>query len=167
MCRKWLVLTTCAMAAGGIAAGPATQPETVGAKADLIGALARYSKTFPGQAYRIDRTMVRPDKRLWERHANFADDAVQNALAALQITDGRYNVTLVVLLDTPAKSENEMPERPRAKATATETEERGTGDAMGDVGVEQTSTGKTIFVGPRGGRYHYSKSGKKVYEKKR
>lgn len=28
-----------------------------------------------------------------------------------------------------------------------------------------TATGKTIYTGPRGGRYHYSKSGKKVYEK--
>lgn len=26
---------------------------------------------------------------------------------------------------------------------------------------------KTIFVGPRGGRYHYSSSGKKVYEKRK
>jgi hypothetical protein len=32
---------------------------------------------------------------------------------------------------------------------------------------EQTKTGKTIYTGPRGGKYHYSKSGKKVYEKKR
>ena len=30
-----------------------------------------------------------------------------------------------------------------------------------------TPTGKTIYVGPRGGRYHYSSSGKKVYEKRR
>lgn len=30
-----------------------------------------------------------------------------------------------------------------------------------------TPSGKTIYTGPRGGRYHYSKSGKKVYEKKR
>ena len=30
-----------------------------------------------------------------------------------------------------------------------------------------TPTGKTIYTGPRGGQYHYSKSGKKVYERKR
>ncbi|MEX2285817.1 MAG: thermonuclease family protein, partial [Planctomycetaceae bacterium] len=30
-----------------------------------------------------------------------------------------------------------------------------------------TATGKTIYTGPRGGRYHYSKSGKKVYERKK
>lgn len=32
---------------------------------------------------------------------------------------------------------------------------------------ETTATGKPIYEGPRGGRYHYSKSGKKVYEKRR
>jgi hypothetical protein len=30
-----------------------------------------------------------------------------------------------------------------------------------------TATGKTIYEGPRGGHYHYSASGKKVYERKR
>jgi endonuclease YncB( thermonuclease family) len=34
------------------------------------------------------------------------------------------------------------------------------------VSGETTPTGKTIYVGPRGGRYHISKSGKKVYEKR-
>lgn len=32
---------------------------------------------------------------------------------------------------------------------------------------DTTATGIPIHVGPRGGRYHYSKSGKKVYERKR
>ncbi len=32
---------------------------------------------------------------------------------------------------------------------------------------KKTPTGKTIYVGPRGGGYHYSKSGKKVYERHR
>jgi hypothetical protein len=31
--------------------------------------------------------------------------------------------------------------------------------------VRTTPTGKTIYEGPRGGHYHYSKSGKKVYER--
>lgn len=31
---------------------------------------------------------------------------------------------------------------------------------------ETTASGKTIYIGSRGGRYHYSKNGKKVYEKK-
>lgn len=31
---------------------------------------------------------------------------------------------------------------------------------------ETTATGKEIHTGPRGGRYHFSKSGKKVYERK-
>jgi hypothetical protein len=30
-----------------------------------------------------------------------------------------------------------------------------------------TPSGKTIYTGPRGGRYHYSSSGKKVYERRR
>ena len=33
-------------------------------------------------------------------------------------------------------------------------------------GTEYTPRGHEIFTGPRGGRYHYSKNGKKVYEKK-
>jgi hypothetical protein len=36
-----------------------------------------------------------------------------------------------------------------------------------DPPVGITPTGKTIYEGPRGGLYHYSKSGKKVYERKR
>jgi hypothetical protein len=32
---------------------------------------------------------------------------------------------------------------------------------------ETTATGKPIYVGPHGGRYHYSKSGKKVYERRK
>jgi hypothetical protein len=36
-----------------------------------------------------------------------------------------------------------------------------------DLPVGITPTGKTIYEGPRGGHYHYSKSGKKVYERKR
>lgn len=33
--------------------------------------------------------------------------------------------------------------------------------------VGTTKKGQPIYVGPRGGRYHYSASGKKVYERKR
>jgi hypothetical protein len=36
-----------------------------------------------------------------------------------------------------------------------------------DPAVGNTATGKTIYEGPRGGHYHYSKSGKKVYERKK
>jgi hypothetical protein len=40
--------------------------------------------------------------------------------------------------------------------------------SMSDSGaVGTTATGKPIYEGPRGGLYHYSKSGKKVYEKRR
>lgn len=34
-------------------------------------------------------------------------------------------------------------------------------------GGSSGTTGKTIYTGPRGGKYHYSASGKKVYEKKK
>ncbi len=33
--------------------------------------------------------------------------------------------------------------------------------------VGTTKHGQTIYEGPRGGLYHYSKSGKKVYERKK
>jgi hypothetical protein len=33
--------------------------------------------------------------------------------------------------------------------------------------LKTTATGIPIYEGPRGGQYHYSKSGKKVYERKR
>jgi hypothetical protein len=37
----------------------------------------------------------------------------------------------------------------------------------GQSATGHTATGIPIFTGPRGGRYHYSKSGKKVYERKK
>lgn len=40
--------------------------------------------------------------------------------------------------------------------------QRGSGKAVGT-----TPHGQTIYEGPRGGHYHYSKSGKKVYERKK
>lgn len=51
----------------------------------------------------------------------------------------------------PAAVEDAKPTQPKTETAAGET----------------TPTGKTIYTGPRGGRYHYSKSGKKVYERKR
>jgi len=33
--------------------------------------------------------------------------------------------------------------------------------------IGTTPTGKTLYQGPRGGTYHYSKSGKKVYQRKK
>jgi len=37
----------------------------------------------------------------------------------------------------------------------------------GEKAIGTTPTGKTLYEGPRGGQYHYSKSGKKVYQKKK
>jgi hypothetical protein len=36
-----------------------------------------------------------------------------------------------------------------------------------DPATGSTASGQTIYTGPRGGQYHYSKNGKKVYEKRR
>ncbi|HKZ40824.1 MAG TPA: hypothetical protein VJ044_07660 [Candidatus Hodarchaeales archaeon] len=36
----------------------------------------------------------------------------------------------------------------------------------GETAIGTTPTGKTLYQGPRGGQYHYSKSGKKVYHKR-
>ena len=41
-----------------------------------------------------------------------------------------------------------------------------TRDATGVPTGEPTPTGKPIYEGPKGGKYHISKNGKKVYEKK-
>lgn len=41
-------------------------------------------------------------------------------------------------------------------------------DRHGDtLSGDTTRSGQPVYVGPRGGRYHYSKSGKKVYERRR
>lgn len=37
----------------------------------------------------------------------------------------------------------------------------------GTLSGERTASGATIYIGPRGGRYHISPSGKKVYERRR
>jgi endonuclease YncB( thermonuclease family) len=39
--------------------------------------------------------------------------------------------------------------------------------SVGETVTGQTATGIPTYTGPRGGQYHYSKSGKKVYEKKK
>jgi hypothetical protein len=39
--------------------------------------------------------------------------------------------------------------------------------APGGTVIGTTPTGKTIYEGPRGGHYHYSAGGKKVYERKK
>ncbi|MDP1675675.1 MAG: hypothetical protein Q8L88_02325 [Bacteroidota bacterium] len=36
-----------------------------------------------------------------------------------------------------------------------------------ETSIGSTATGKTLYQGPRGGVYHYSKSGKKVYQRKK
>lgn len=52
---------------------------------------------------------------------------------------------------TPAKPTVTPPAKSTGKETA----------------IGTTPTGKTLYQGPRGGVYHYSKSGKKVYQRKK
>ncbi|MEN9582309.1 MAG: hypothetical protein RL641_263 [Candidatus Parcubacteria bacterium] len=61
-----------------------------------------------------------------------------------------------------AKSNDSAPKQQNFSDSNTET------DKSSNMGVEteKTKSGATIYTGPRGGRYHFSKSGKKVYEKK-
>lgn len=56
--------------------------------------------------------------------------------------------------NTPARQRS-TPQQPQATAPA--------GTPTG----QTTATGLPIYEGPRGGHYHYSKSGKKVYERKK
>ena len=57
-------------------------------------------------------------------------------------------------------------EKPEAPVQAEVTEPKAS-ESVGNVTEDTTPTGKKIYVGPRGGRYHYSASGKKVYERKK
>jgi hypothetical protein len=57
----------------------------------------------------------------------------------------------------PPVSSSIFPTSPKPASTTTEGTPTGT----------TTATGKEIFTGPRGGQYHISASGKKVYERKK
>ena len=47
------------------------------------------------------------------------------------------------------------------------TDQSQTSKRSGETQIDTISNGIPIYEGPRGGRYHYSKSGKKVYERKK
>lgn len=65
----------------------------------------------------------------------------------------------------PSQSEGATSGTSRDQSTYNSTD-RTTGPGDRETG-QTTATGKTIYEGPRGGHYHYSASGKKVYEKRR
>jgi len=56
---------------------------------------------------------------------------------------------------------------PKCGGHPTHLEERSSDSAVDFGAGNVTPTGKTIFTGPRGGQYHYSASGRKVYERRR
>ena len=59
------------------------------------------------------------------------------------------------------------PASPSAKPTTeAKAESKPATGSLGTPTGETTATGKPIYAGPRGGRYHYSPSGKKVYERR-
>ena len=51
----------------------------------------------------------------------------------------------------------------RRSSTGTLSAQAGTGVSVGALTGERTSAGRQIHQGPKGGRYYFSKSGKKVY----
>jgi hypothetical protein len=64
-------------------------------------------------------------------------------------------------------SQQEMLQKANQDAQPTQKVPSPQNPALGGKPVGTTPTGKTIYEGPRGGRYHYSSSGKKVYERRR
>jgi micrococcal nuclease len=56
---------------------------------------------------------------------------------------------------------------PKCGGHPTHLEDHSSDSAIDFAASDPTPVGKTIFTGPRGGRYHYSASGKKVYERKK
>ena len=68
-----------------------------------------------------------------------------------------------------SKSPKKSPSSPPSNSKATDLSEPSPNKdyLLDDAPSEQTATGKAIHTGPRGGKYHYSPSGKKVYEKRK
>jgi hypothetical protein len=70
----------------------------------------------------------------------------------------------------PAKATRPGPAVPKANASSTATSVANAPRSASATGTQTTRTttnGQPVFEGPRGGEYHYSASGKKVYTKKK
>ena len=103
------------------------------------------------------------------------------AQEVVQTKDGRYVLlkpdgTWVEMKEKPApgaKSKSgpppvtSSPAKPDATPKAETPPVAATPAHTGTPSGEKTATGKDIYVGPRGGHYHYSASGRKVYERKK
>ena len=88
--------------------------------------------------------------------------AKRAAQAGKQSTD--YATPFVEGTNTPSLEQpTEQTTRQPTRSVATQT-----GDHSGEKPTgETTRSGQTIYEGPRGGHYHYSASGNKVYERKK
>ena len=100
------------------------------------------------------------------------------AQEVVQTKDGRHvllkpNGTWAELKEQTAlgaKSREVKSGTPATTSSAANTETPSATAAPANAGTpsgEKTASGKDIYVGPRGGHYHYSASGKKVYERKK
>jgi hypothetical protein len=95
--------------------------------------------------------------------------------APLPPLDGQLAMTMLPELQgaTVARPSLPPPPSPRAESATRTTEETGTVSSAPDQPKPReapygtTVTGIPTYVGPRGGVYHYSPSGRKVYERRR
>ncbi len=134
-------------------------------------------------------------QRLQQRQAERAAAATQpvslaDQVAALQIENARLRAIVVDLQLKLAAINNEASATPVAADTDTPGDGVGVRGAVpgattraaklqpkaqatndrpsnGEAQTGQTATGIPTYTGPRGGQYHYSKSGNKVYEKRK
>jgi hypothetical protein len=88
--------------------------------------------------------------------------AKRAAQAGKQSTD--YATPFVEETNAPSQDQPaDQPTRKTTRAVTADTDDHSGEKATG----ETTRSGQTIYEGPRGGHYHYSASGNKVYERKK
>jgi hypothetical protein len=85
-----------------------------------------------------------------------------DSMVPMKVADaaGQYEPCSVCNPPTVGSQAPSVASRSSAPPNSTPTDTSG-------ISGDRTATGLPIFTGPRGGRYHISKSGKKVYERKK
>lgn len=114
---------------------------------------------------RLEQTIKRPDE------AHLASEPVTDAFSSVEAFTG-VDVAKSNHQLQENSSDNPIPagDVKKARAASPPVPPRTENTApISNSGItaDRTPTGLPIYTGPRGGRYHYSKSGKKVYEKTR
>jgi len=116
----------------------------------------RYGRTL-GDAVLADgrhlsREMIRAGFAWWYRE--YSNDRGLEALEAeaRQLRRGLW-----------ADADPTAPWEWRKTSRGTLSAETGTGVSIGALTGERTSAGRSIYQGPKGGRYYFNKSGKKIY----